>query len=118
MCLCLDQVVNSDGATTTVQNTLGSTSKEVDGNQGFSENLLGSSGDSEYFQSNGVVNGHSTPNGVAGGVLKAVDEEEESGRLIDQILDLQKTLDGWFFFTVEACSSSSSSSLYSCYLGL
>ena len=97
MCLCLDQVVNSDGATTTVQNTLGSTSKEVDGNQGFSENLLGSSGDSEYFQSNGVVNGHSTPNGVAGVVLKAVDEEEESGRLIDQILDLQKTLDGWFF---------------------
>ncbi|XP_063711722.1 uncharacterized protein LOC134840023 [Symsagittifera roscoffensis] len=57
----------------------------------FSDNLHGASADAGINSiTNGHANGHSTPNGISS---KPIDEEDESTRLIDQILDLQKTLD-------------------------
>ena len=62
----------------------------------FSDNLHGASADAGIISiTNGHANGHSTPNGISS---KPIDEEDESTRLIDQILDLQKTLDGMSLF--------------------
>merc|ERR1711972_980560 len=61
-------------------------------NERSGETLLGASGDSGFGVSSAGTSS-SFANGNSGNDLKPVDEEEESGRLIDQILDLQKTLD-------------------------